>query len=277
MSRGDRLLGEKRWDAAIAEYRLALRQGGESSGVLLKLGDAYARSGDVDESVTLFQALVDRDSTYRYEVAAELSRVARRALARGQRESMRRALRPLAAWDLGLVPGDLRLELARQEAADGDYARALPLYLSILTDSTSFETVVDYEIGRAYEELGGCVEAASYFARFLAAVGRRSEDASGARWHLGNCLFLAAEGDRAGGRPRSALEKLSRMVELGVPLTLLDRAQYLRGELLLGLGNPDGALEAYQAVLKLNPSRTGFLSQRAEERIRQIRHRNEDA
>lgn len=276
MLRGDRFLGEGQLDAAIAEYRLAMRQGEESPEILLKLGHAYARSGEVDESVRLFEALLERDSSYRYQVASELSEVARRALDRGARENMRRALRPLATWNLGLIPADLRLVLARLDAEDGEYSRALPLYFSVLGDTVDLDPAVHYEVGRAYEELGGCKEALFHFERYLTHVGRRSEEASGARWHLGNCLFLAAEEDRAAGRPRSALEKLEKMVALSVPLTLLDRAHYHRGELLLGLGNPDGALEAFRTVLRLNPSRTGFLSRRAEERIREIRHGRED-
>ncbi|MFQ5679377.1 MAG: tetratricopeptide repeat protein [Gemmatimonadota bacterium] len=276
VERGDRLLAEGRLEPAIAEYRLSLRQGGDDPRLLLRLGDAYARSGEVDETVRLFGALLERDSAYRYQVAATLNGLARQALERGARESMRRALRPLAGWDVGLIDVDLRLALARLNAAEGEYALALALFLSIPRDLENPPPTVPYEIGRAYEELGGCVDAIPYFERFLSRVGGRSEDAPSARWHLGNCLFLAAEGDRSVGRPRSALAKLDRMVELGVPLTLLERAQYLRGELLLGLGNPDEALDAYNAILRLNPSRTGFLSRRAEERIREIRHGGED-
>ncbi len=93
----------------------------------------------------------------------------------------------------------------------------------------------------------------------------------GARWHYGNCLFLAADEDRASGRPSAALQKLGRMVRLGVPRTYMDDAHFLRGEMYLGIGDTESALAAYQRVLELNPARSGALVRRAEERIRQIR------
>lgn len=301
LERGDRLMGNGSVEAAIAEYKLAARQGGASPEVLLRLGHAYAAAGDVHGSVRYYGALLERDSSYRWQAATDLSEAARRALRRGAAENMVRALEPLAAFDLGLVPRDLRLALARHHGRDGEHALALPLYLSVLSETgaalegeaagsgagdggsadgaapaaerrAGMPPDVYYEVGRSYEELGGCVEAVAWFERYLSEVDRRGPEATSARWHLGNCLFLAAEEDRAAGRPRSALQGLDRMVELGVPQTLLDRAHYLRGELLLGLGEPERALRAYQEVLRLNPSRSGYLVRRAEERIRDIRY-----
>lgn len=298
LARGDRLLGEGSPEAAIAEYRLARRQTGESPEVLLRLGHAYAVSGDVDAAVRHYESLLERDSSYRWQAAADLAEAARRAMRRGAAENMVRALEPLVGFQLGLVPWDLRLALARHHATDGEHERALPLYLSVLDEAGSAEAAtgaagdvagsddpgagpvparrslppaVHYEVARSYEELGGCLEAIPRFERYLEEAGRGAAEATSARWHLGNCLFLAAGEDRAGNRPRSALARLDRMVELGVPQTLLDRAHYLRGELLLGLGQPERALEAYQEVLRLNPARSGFLVRRAEERIRDIR------
>lgn len=281
LERGDELLAEGRVEAAIAEYRLALRQGGESPELLLRLAHAYAVGGDVDASVRHYEALLGRDSSYRWQAAADLAGAARRALARGTPEGMVRALEPVARIHLGLVPPDLRLALARHHGRQGDHERALSLYLSLLAgepgedageeDDLPLPPAVFYELGRAYEDLGACGEAIRWFERYLTEAGRSAAEASSARWHLGNCLFHAAEEDRAAGRPRRALESLERLVELGVPQTLLDRAHYLRGELLLGLGEPERALEAYREVLRLNPSRTGYLVRRAEERIRDIR------
>lgn len=296
LERGDRLLGEERLEAAIAEYKLARRQGGESPDILLRLGHAYAISGDVDESIRYYGALLERDSSYVWQAAADLGEAARQALDRGASEYMVRALQPLADQDLGLLPRDLRLALARQHSRNGEHGLALPLYLSVLergsgerggedsgegVPSSNGETRRDtrhavppgvfYEVGRSYEELGGCLEAVGWFERYLAEAGRRAPEATSARWHLGNCLFQAAEEDRKAGRPRKALLQLDRVVELGVPQTLLDRAHYLRGELLLGLGEQEKALRAYEEVLRLNPSRSGLLVRRAEERIRDIR------
>lgn len=271
VQRGDRLLGAGEVDAAIAEYKLALRQGGESPEALLRLGHAYAVRGDVDEALRYYEPLLARDSSYRHQMAGDLIGVAREAASRGARESMSRALTPLVNQSLGLIPSDLRLSLARYHWADGDHARALPLYLSVLAEEEEVTPSVHYETARAYAALGGCLESLEHFQHYLAGIDPTAPELPSARWHYGNCLFQVAEVDHAGGRPRASLEKLDRMVQLGVPQTLMDRAHFLRGELLLAMGQEERALRAYQEVLRLNPARTGPLAQRADARIRQIR------
>lgn len=272
LDRGDRLLGAGDLESAIAEYKLALRQGGESAPVLLRLGQAYARHGDVDETLRYYEPLLERDSTHLYQMAGDLIGLARDALARGARENVARALRPLLGVSIGLVPVDLRLALARYYWEDGDHAAALPLYLSALSEGgEEISPAVYFETGRAYEEMGGCLEALEYFSVYLDGAARNAPQVPSARWHFGSCLFETAEADHAAGRPRAALEKLDRMVRLGVPQTLLDRAHFLRGELLLAMGEQDRALDAYREVLRLNPARSGSLVQQAEGRIRQIR------
>lgn len=270
LERGDRLLGQGRVDAAIAEYRLALRQAGDTQEVLLRLGHAYAVKGEPDESILYYERLLERDSSYLYQVAGDLAGAARDALERGSRETMSRALQPLLRMGLGLIPDDLRLALARYYWEDAEHAQALPLYLSVVRASGEVTPAVYYETGRAYEELGGCHESLEYFEDYLSRAERDAPDLAGARWHYGNCLFSTAEAEREAGRPRSALGMLERMIELGVPQTLLDRAHFLRGELHLALGNSEAALAAYREVLRLNPTRSGLLVRRAEDRIRDI-------
>lgn len=275
--RGDRLLGAGDVDEAIAEYRLAIRQGGETPDKLVRLGNAYAIRGDADEALRHYELLLSTDSTYRYQMAGDLIDLGRSAMARGNRESMARAVRPLLDMGIGLVPVDLRLAVARHYWEDGDYVRALPLYLSVLSEAGVDDPEngpppsVFYEAGRAYEELGGCLESLEYFRRYLDAAGPRAGEVPSARWHYGSCLFEVAEANHAAGRPGAALENLDRMIRLGVPQTLLDRAHFLRGELLMALGEDARALAAYEEVLRMNPARSGPLVQRAEARIRQIR------
>ena len=273
--RGDRLLAAGDTDAAVAEYKLAMRQSGESPEILLRLGHAYALGGDVDDSFRYYGSLLAQDSSYRYQVAADFAALGRAALERGTRDNMARALQPLLDWSFGLIPEDLQLELARYFWDEGDYTRALPLYLEALADTAGDSAEIDprvyYETGRAYEELGGCARSLEYFEEYLSAVERSGEDRAGAEWHFGRCLFDVALEDRAAGRPGTALDRLDRMVELGVPQTLMDRAHFNRGELLLTLGDTEGALAAFEQVLRLNPARSGPLVQRAEQRIRQIR------
>lgn len=268
---GDRLMAVGEADRAIAEYKLAERQRGSDVRIRLRIGHAYASRGEVDEALEYLEPLGDERPELRHQIAADLVGLSMAARERGAAENMARSLQPVLDWGLGYVPSDLLLSLARHYGRDGDYPRSLGLYLAVLGGDREREPGVLYEVGRAYEELGGCERALPYFERYVEEARRGDPERDAARWHYGNCLFVSADEDRAAGRPSAALAKLDEMVSFGVPRTLIDDAHFMRGEMLLSLGNAESALGAYQRVLDLNPSRTGSLVRRAEERIRQIR------
>ncbi|MEE9578260.1 MAG: hypothetical protein V3W24_01700, partial [Gemmatimonadota bacterium] len=60
--RGDRLFGEGRLDAAIAEYKFALRQEDDER-ALLRLGAVYGMRGDIETSRRYYAELIARDSS----------------------------------------------------------------------------------------------------------------------------------------------------------------------------------------------------------------------
>ena len=271
VERGDRLAGAGQIDAAIAEYRLALRQRGDEPEVLLRLGGAYGKRGDVEASLRYVRRLLAEDSTYRYQAAAVLSEAARVALERGAPDNMARALGPVETMGIGLIPPDLRLALARHYSGLSDHGRALPLYLEA-AEGGSMSPEVELETARAFQELGGCREALGYFERYLERGGSAGTDRSGVRWQYGNCLFVVAKEERQEGRGRAAEAHLDALIDQGVPRTLLDRAHFERGELLLAQGSYQAAESDFQAVLDLNPARSGPLVAMAEERIREIRY-----
>lgn len=272
VERGDRYQGSGQVDAALAEYKLALRQRGEDAEVLLRLGTAYAERGEVEASLRYLERLVAVDSTYAFQAAAALANAARVARDRGALDNMARALEPVEALGIGLIPVDLRLSLARYYAEISDYGRALPLLLAT-AEEDSLAGDARYETARAFQELGACREALTYFEGFLGSTAARRADRSGARWQYGTCLFAVAEQEREEGDPRSARDFLDRLIEQGVPRTLLDRAHFARGEIRLAEGDEEGAEADYRAVLRLNPARSGPLVQMADERIREIRYR----
>lgn len=271
LERGDRLYGAGQTDAAIAEYRLALRQRGPEPEVLLRLGDAYGERGEVEATVRYVRMLLNADSAYRFQAAVVLGEAARVALDKGAPDNMARALGPVESMGIGLIPADLRLSLARHYAELSDYERALPLFLAA-AEGDSLSPDVALETARTFQELGGCREALGYFEQYLATRSRRSMDRAGARWQYGNCLFDVAQEELQQGRSASARAHLDALIEQGVPRTLLDRAHFERGEIRLDAGEYEAAEADFLAVLELNPARSGPLVQMAEERIRQIRY-----
>jgi len=273
LERGDRLLGLTRFEEAVAEYKLARRQGdGNDLAALLRLAHAHAAEGDAETSLGYYREVLARDSSYRYQATADLAEAARRTLERGGRERMARILEPVLEFGLTLVPRDLRLEMALHYSERSEFRQALPLYLSILDGEEEVGHRTRYEVARAYEALGACREALPHFEVYLRATDGGAPSVAGARWHYGRCLYEAAVAAERAGEEEEALARLDRLVEVGVPRTLLDRAHYLRGELLLAADRREEALEAFRQVLRLNPARTGPLPAMAREKILRIRY-----
>lgn len=271
--RGDRLMGEGKTSAAIAEYKLGLRQGGDRRQLLPRIAQAYAAEGNVNESLGYYRRLIPEDSAMRYQMASDFLQAAREAGTERGTQNMARVLEPLAREGVGMISPDLRARLGSYYWTQGRYADALPLYLALGDSAIDAEPQLLFRIGRAYEELGGCREALGYFDRYLEKVRDPARRIAGVDWHQGSCLYSVAQEEWKGGRSAAALEHVSRLIDLGVPRTLMDQAYYMKGELLLAKGDHEGALQAYQQVLRLNPARTGPLVQLAEARIREIRYR----
>jgi tetratricopeptide (TPR) repeat protein len=269
--RGDRLLAAGSVDEAIAEYKLALRQRGEDADVLVRLGSAYGRRGEVEAALQYFRRTLEQDSAYRDVVAIELTEAARVARDEGSPDNMARALEMVQPMGAEYLPLDLKLDLAEHYVEVSDYSRALPLYVSALgSGETGPETWL--ATARAFQESGGCREGLAYFERFLKSPAARRGAGSASRWQYGQCLFEVAEQDRVAGRSAPALEKLDLLIGQGVPRILLDRAHFSRGEILRRVGNLEAAQLDYEKVLDLNPALTGPLVRVAQERIREIRY-----
>lgn len=270
---GDRLLGAERAEAAIAEYQVALRQRGEVPEVLLRLAHGYGHLDRLEQASEYYSRLLAADSSYADQAVSDYLLMAKRALERGDRARLARALEQLEAIRPGGVPDELALPFARYYYELREYASALPLYLSVLgTVPDSVRPAVQYELARVYYELDECERALAHYRAFLERR-PRGEMRADARWHAGQCAYRLAEKDRLAGRPTEALEKLDLVIALGAPQVLLDDAWFERGELLYGLGEFEAAIESYEKVLDLNPSRTGRRVRQAEDRIRAIRYR----
>ncbi len=270
---GDRLLGSGRDEAALAEYQVALRKRGDDAAVLLRLAHGYAHLDRLDEASDYYTRLLAEDSSYADQAVADFLSMAKRALQAGDRPRLARALEQVESIRPGSVPDDLALPFARYYYELGEYATALPLYLTVLaSQGDSVQPLVRYEVARVYNELEDCSQALVHYLDFLEQ--RPSGGIRGtARWHAGDCAYQLAERDRLAGRPAEALKKFELVIELAAPHALLDDAWFERGELLFSMGEFDEATRSYQEVLNLNPSRTGRRVRQAEDRIRNIRYR----
>ena len=201
VDRGDRLLAAGHAEAAVAEYKLALRQLGPEPEILLRLGHSFAVTGDVEASLEYLRPLLESGSEYQFQVAAELSQAARVARERGSPDNMARAMEPVLSLGIGMVPEDLRYPLAQYYAELSGWNRAIPLYLAVLeAEEPPSEAVL--ETARAFQEVGGCREALAYFERYLETASRRSR--AEIAWEYGSCLYEVAMADRAQGRPGNA-------------------------------------------------------------------------
>lgn len=275
MRLGDRLHGAGRIEAALAEYQVALRRAGSDPDpeILVRLAHGYAELDRFDDAAEFYARLLAEDSTYRDQAIADFLQMARRALARGDRARMARALEQVQAIRPGAIPDGLVRPIAVHYYGLGDFERALPLLLTAQGVAPAGERAgITFELARTYDALGDCRQALEHFERYLE-TGVRGERAREARWYAGGCAYRLAEESRAVGRPAEALRLLDEVIQFQAPPALLDEAWFDRGEILYGLGRYDEALLAYRQVLELNPSRTGRLVRQAEDRIRAIRFR----
>jgi len=270
-ARGDRLWADSAYSAALAEYRLAMRQDPGNEAILLRVAHAYAVGGELERAREAYRQLLERDADHTDQAVFDYMRLARRALERRDRYGMATAVEAALALRPQLPLGELAAPLARYYAENGEPARALPLYERALAEASRDSAgQLLYEIGRIEEALGHCAEAISYFNAYRQRQ-PTGERVGEARWHTGSCALELARQAHLAGRLPEALEHLDVVLELGVPENVQDQAWFERGEILFAIGRFEEALAAYRRVLDLNPARTGQLVERAQQRIDQIR------
>ncbi len=126
-----------------------------------------------------------------------------------------------------------------------------------------------FETAIAYDEVGDCESAVVYYEDYRDRLPRwrRSE----VDWRLGNCSFQLARLRRGERDDDEALRHLETLLSIGEPRNLLAMGYYEKGEILGYRGECEAAIEAFQQVPVVDPSGTGPLVDRAEERIDQIR------
>lgn len=269
ISRGDQAFAKGDAEEALAEYRLALAQGGTDPSTYARVAHTFVTLGRVDEARDYYSQAVEGDSALADQAVADFVYLAREEDSLGDRFGMASAVQTALYFRPGISLEDLSLPLAQHYSDVGEYGRALPFFQEALSAVNS-DTVPEllFETAIAYDEVGDCESAVVYYEDYRDRLPRwrRSE----VDWRLGNCSFQLARLRREKDDDE-ALRHLETLLSIGEPKSLLAMGYYEKGEILGYRGECEAAIEAFQQVPVVDPSGTGPLVDRAEERVDQIR------
>lgn len=276
--RGDLAFAQDRWEEALAEYRLAVRQGADDAATLARVAQTYAMLGRVDDAGSYFREAARLDPELTDQAVAELMRLARDARASNDRFAMATAVETALELRPGVGVGEMALDLARHYFRAGEYGRALPFYQKAMAEATDSAPDIVFEVGQAYEEIGDCQHALVFFERFREMV--RPWERGEVDWYIGTCAFTRArevrEDARVGLTPDAREEELDRALELvertldvGEPRNLQGQAWFEKAEILSELGLCEAAMDAYAQVRRVEGA--GPLVDRAQDRFDEIR------
>jgi tetratricopeptide (TPR) repeat protein len=270
--RGDQAFAQGKYEEALAEYRLAVRQGAEDAPTLARVAHTYAVLDRVDDAASFYAEVVRADSSYTDEAVSDLMHMAEEARARNDNFAMASAVERALQLRPGVGVDDLALALARHYFKNGQYGRALPFYQKALAEATDSAPEIVFEVGQAHEEIGDCQHALVFFERYRDMVPRWKRQE--VNWYIGTCSFevardIRSKRDVSPQEMESALEMLQQTLDLGVPRNIQAQAWFDKGEILSDLGDCSGAMDAYAKVRSAdNP---GALAERAQSRYDEIR------
>ena len=283
LQRGDVLFAADSLEQALAEYRLAVVQGGNDPALLARVAHTYVELRRVDPAVDFYRQAAAADPTWADQGAVDLMRLAELADQSGDRFLMATAVSQALELKPGLGLGDMALPLARHFFRNGEYGPALPLYQRALVRNDTTSEIL-FEVGQVHEEIGDCQQALYFFERFRELAPRREQSRSD--WHIGTCAFALARVLRsqavqgtsepdARALPDPVLEEalghVDRTIELGEPRNIQGLAWFERGEILAALGDCPGSLAAFERVRSVEATASSATASRALERIDLLR------
>jgi tetratricopeptide (TPR) repeat protein len=270
ITRGDQAFAKGDLEEALAEYRLALAQGGTDPETYARVAHTYVALGRVDEAREHYRSAVEGDSALADQALADFVHLAREENRAGDRYGMASAVQTALEFRSGISLDDLVLPLAQHYSEVGEYGRALPFYQKALSamDPDSVPRLL-FDVAVAYDEVGDCESAVIYYQDYRDRLDRWSRGE--VDWRLGNCSFELARNRWADGEEEEALEFLDTLLEIGEPRNRLARGYFIRGEILGYRGECEAAIEAFQQVPIMDPSGNSAVVDSAELRIDQIR------
>ncbi len=270
ISRGDRAFAKGDIEEALAEYKLALRQGASDAMTYARVAHTYVALKRIDEAREYYRLAVAQDSTLVDQALSDFVHLAREEDRGGDRNGMASAVETAVEFRPGVNFEDLALPLAQHYSDVGEYGRALPFYQKALAaiDPDSLPRLL-FEAAVAYDEVGDCETAVIYYRQYRDYLPqqRRTE----VHWRLGHCSFQLAQASLEKGDGEQALEHLEMLLEIKEPRNRLARAYFMKGEILGRRGECEAALEAFQRVPVEDPSGNSAVVDSAELRIEQIR------
>ena len=286
--RGDESFAQGNFDEALAEYRLAIRQGADDPAVVARVAHTFSLMNRVDDAGAYYVDAVARDPDLADQAVSDLMRLARSGQAAGDRFNMATAVETALELRPGVGVGEMSLPLARHYYENGEYGRALPFYQKAMAEARDSIPEIVFEVGRAHDEIGDCENALIFFERFSDMV--RPWERGEVDWYIGTCAFKLARElrDRSTSRQRpgnpgigpdglpvsgtsdleEALRLLDRTVEVGEPRNIQAQAWFEKGEILAEMGRCDAAMEAYSQVRYADQA--GSLIDRAQDRFDEI-------
>jgi tetratricopeptide (TPR) repeat protein len=270
--RGDEAFAQGDFEEALAEYRLAERQGSDDPATAARIAHTYAMMSRVDDAGSYYRLAAAADPTFTDQAVSDLMRLAREAHASGDRFAMATAVESARELRPGIGMGGMTLDLARHYFTNGEYGQALPFYQIALADASDSLPEVVFEVGRAHQEIGDCEHALVFFDQFRAMV--RPWQRGEVDWNIGTCAFdiareLRSRAELDPDQLERALELINRTVEVGEPRILQAQAWFEKGEIMAELGDCQGAMEAYAQVRYADQA--GALIDRAQSRFDEIR------
>lgn len=272
VQRGDIAFAVGQLEEALAEYRLAVRQGSDDPAVHASVAHTYARLGRVDDAAQHYAGAVALDATMVDQAVSDLMRLARDAHRSGDRFAMATAVESALELEPTVGVGEVALPLARHYFENGEYGQALPFYQIAMSEMRDSTPDIVFEVGQAYEEIGDCEHALVFFERFRQRV--RPWEQGEVNWYIGTCSFEIARDllERPSSDEedmRRALELLDRALQIGEPRNIQARAWFEKGEVLADLGRCEEAMEAYAQVRYADQA--GALVDRAQAAFDEIR------
>ena len=256
--RGDVAFAAGDFEEALAEYRLAVRQGAADVSVTSRVAHTYSMMGQVDDAGAYYVETSSKDETYIDQAVSDLMRLALDARDNNDSFAMATAVETALQLRPGLGVGNMSLPLAQHYFENGEYGRAIPFYQSAMADATDSLPEIVFEIAQAYEELRDCDHALLGFERFREMV--RPRERGEVDWYIGTCAFALSNdvmsrssliGEEELDR---GLELIERVVELGEPRNIQAQAWFKMGEIFSHMGACEEAMGAYEQVRYMDQS-----------------------